>query len=331
MIQHPAILALLVGSLFAGLALVHSAGWAARILVGWDLRSGGEGQLRLERRTYLVSSVLNVVLVFQVMSVFLFIFTAESIHGLFTGAMCAAGTLNADRFGYPALAMKVVNCLLAGIWLVLNHADIQGYDYPLIRVKYALLLALVPSILAGDALQYAYFSGLKADVITSCCGSLFSQEGRGLAAELAGFPRGPTLAALATSMALTFLAGLVFLRKGKGGAWFSLSSTISSLVAGASLISLICLYLYELPTHHCPFCLLKGEYHYIGYLFYGTLLGGGIAGAGVGALAPFRDQPSLAPVLPRIQRTLAGSALLCHLTFLAASLFAVLFSGLHLD
>jgi len=36
------------------------------------------------------------------------------------------------------------------------------------------LLALAPVVLTETAAQAAYFGGLKADVITSCCGSLFS-------------------------------------------------------------------------------------------------------------------------------------------------------------
>lgn len=331
MIQHPAVLALLAGSLLSGLVLLHSAWWAARILRGWDLRSGGDGQLMLERRTYLVSAVLNAVLVFQVLSVFLLVFTAESLHGRFAGAMCAAGTLHAHPLGYPALGLKAANCLLAGTWLVLNRADTRGYDYPLVRIKYALLLLLAPSILAGDLLQYGYLAGLRADVITSCCGSLFGQEGRGLASELAALPARPLLAALAAALALAAGTGLAFLRRGRGAALFSAASVLATLLAGASLVSFICLYIYELPTHHCPFCLLKGEYHFIGYLFYAALLGGGLAGAGAGILAPFRRRPSLALVVPRMQRTLVGAALLCHLAFLLAAAVPMLTTGFRLE
>jgi hypothetical protein len=45
-------------------------------------------------------------------------------------------------------------------------------------------------------------------------------------------------------------------------------------VSVAALISFISVYFYELPTHHCPFCILQGEYHYVGYLIYAAVLGG---------------------------------------------------------
>jgi hypothetical protein len=29
-----------------------------------------------------------------------------------------------------------------------------------------------------------------------------------------------------------------------------------------------------MPHHHCPFCLLQGDYHYVGYAMYVTLFTG---------------------------------------------------------
>ena len=86
---------------------------------------------------------------------------------------------------------------------------------------------------------------------------------------------------------------MYFLLRGKGGKLFAVAGTLAFPVSVAALISFISLYFYELPTHHCPFCILQREYHYVGYLIYVTLLGGGIAAAGVWALMPFRSVPSL--------------------------------------
>ena len=118
MIQHPGILALLVASGIVSL-LLAAAGWQGfRILLGWDLHSGSEVQLDLERRTYLVSTLVANALLIQILSLFLFIFTADGLHNQFVGAMCAAGSLAVNAYGYPTLLMKVATCLLAGVWLV---------------------------------------------------------------------------------------------------------------------------------------------------------------------------------------------------------------------
>lgn len=102
MILSPAILALMMGSAAAVLLALYASILGVRILRHWDLSSGSELQLGLEKRTYLVSTLIAWAFAFQIGSLFLFIFTAEDLHRLFAGAMCAAGTLNVNEFGYPA-------------------------------------------------------------------------------------------------------------------------------------------------------------------------------------------------------------------------------------
>jgi hypothetical protein len=315
MIQHPAILALTVASLLTGLMLIYAGWYGSRILDKWDLQSGSELQLDLERRTYLISVILSYALLFQIGSLFLYIFTADNIHSQFTGAMCAAGSLSVNSYGYPVLILKIVNCLLAGVWLIINHVDTRGYDYPLIKPKYELLNVLVPLMLLEAVLQFVYFYNLKADVITSCCGSLFSTEKRSIAGEVAGLPNGPMMLAFFGIMSVTALIGATFYFKGKGGGWFSLLSGLTFLISSAAVVSFICLYFYELPSHHCPFCILQKEYFYIGYALYATLLGGAISGLGVGVLMPFRSHPSLARLIPLVQRRLTQVTLALYLLF----------------
>ena len=65
MFFKPAILALFTGSLLISGMLLFSAYYAVQILQKWDIRSGSEIQLNLERRTYLVSSLMAYALAFQ--------------------------------------------------------------------------------------------------------------------------------------------------------------------------------------------------------------------------------------------------------------------------
>jgi hypothetical protein len=305
MILHPAIIALLVSS-FLVTAMVLLAFWfGVRILRRWDLRSGSSLQLDLERRTYLISTVLAYVFGFQLISLFLLVYTADSLSTLFTGAMCAAGTFNVNGFGYPLLVLKIVNFLLAGLWLIMNHADNQAYDYPLVRIKYGLLMAIAPLVVLETVLQVLYFRGLRPEVITSCCGSLFSTGSATVASDIASLPGAPMRIVFAAVIVTTVVLGWVFTATGRGGYAFALSAGATFVVGLASLLSFISPAVYELPTHHCPFCVLQREYHYIGYLLYAALFGGAVCGMGVGLLMPFRGLPSLTSVLPSQQRRLA--------------------------
>ncbi len=90
------------------------------------------------------------------------------------------------------------------------------------------------------------------------------------------------------SLLLTLLAGLYFLIKGRGGSLFAALSGLNLVVSLLSILSFISIYFYELPSHHCPFCILQSSYSFLGYPIYLAVLGGGICGLGVGLLNPFR-------------------------------------------
>lgn len=330
MILQPAILALLIGSVFVVFMALYAGAFGVQILRRWDIRSGSEIQLGLERKTYLVSTVLVYVFGFELLSFFLFIYTVDGLHDFFPGAMCAAGSLNADPFGYPTLLVKLVNFLLIGVWLVINRVDREAEDYPLIRAKYKFFLALVPLLVVEAVLQAVYFLRLDPNVITSCCATIFSRESGLGSAVLTGAARVPTMAAFYGSMLLTVAAGVRFRRKGRGGRIFSASAAVTFVVSIVSIFSFISIYIYELPTHHCPFCMLQAEYGFIGYPLYAALLPAAIFGLGVGALMPFRNISSLAEIVPAAQRRLATWSSTLYLTFAVLVTVRILLSDLRL-
>jgi hypothetical protein len=331
MILHPPILALLMGSMVVTVLLLIASRDAYRILRHWDLASGSERQLGLERRTYLVSTIVGYACGFQVVSLFLFIYTADDLAPLFVGAMCAAGTLYVNPFGYPTLLLQMAAAILAGAWLIVNAADNRGRDYPLIRQKYVFLLALTPVVGGETGVQAAYFANLKANVITSCCGSLFSAAAPGVASELAGFPALPVEIMFYAVVATLLIAGAWFYRRASGGYIVAAFSVLAFAASIAALIAFISLYIYELPTHHCPFCILQREYHFIGYPMYALLFSGVIAGLGLGLLYRWRHLPSLQSVLPPLTRRLALAAMICFAAFAAISTYAMLATSFRLE
>jgi hypothetical protein len=326
MILHPAILALVAGAAVIGLMIIGASWFGLQIIRKWDLSSGSELQLGLEKKTYLISTVMAYAFGFQIISLFLFIHTADSLCSMFTGAMCAAGTLAVNSYGYPVFILKIVNFLFAGLWLIMNFADNRSQDYPLIRKKYLLLLVIMPFVLAEALLQAVYFFSLKADVITSCCGSLFSTEGRGTVQSFLSMPVGPVRVLFFASAACAAATGSYLYLTGRGAYLFSSVSLITFVVSALSLMLFVSLYIYEIPTHHCPFCILKKEYHFIGYLLYAALLGGAVAGIGAGMLQPFRTIHSLSLIIPDVQRRLALVAVLSSAVFTFTALYYMLFT-----
>ncbi len=330
MILHPAIISLLAGSLVISGMVVYASFHGMRILKSWDIHSGSELQLGLERRTYLVSTLMANAMAFQLLSLFLFIYAADHMAPLFVGAMCAAGTLKVNSWGYPTLLLKIVNWLFAGIWLIMNTTDNKGYDYPLIRKKYALLLVMTPAILLEGITQAGYFLQMQPAVITSCCGTLFTSEAEGITAGIVALPPKPVAFAFSAGLLLTLAVGVHSYIKGRLTTLFSILSLFTLVIAVIALISFISLYFYELPTHHCPFCLLQREYGYIGYAIYFTLMGGAVGGLGGAAVMPFKEVGSLVEVVPQIQQRLTLMAVVCFGIFAVIVVSGIAMSNLKL-
>ena len=325
---HPGILALLMGSVLTTSMLCYAAYEGVRIIRNWDIQSGSERQLELERKTYLISTVMNYVLGFQLLSLFLFIYTADTLSPLFVGAMCAAGSLKVNAFGYPALILKIVSFLLAGLWLIVNFVDNKAHDYPLIRMKYWLLLFIAPFLMAETIVAGGYLLGLSPNIITSCCGTLFTADADTVVSDLIALPRPLAQTAFFISAAITMVLGLSVYLNTKGAYLFSIASLVHFVISIVALISFISIYFYELPTHHCPFCILQAEYGYVGYVLYSAILAGAVAGLGTGSIMPFRKIESLQTIVPPIQKKLALIAVLADFTFVCLAGYGILFSNL---
>ena len=328
MLLNPAILALLAVSAVVTFLMAMAAVFAVRVLQHWDIGSGSERQLRLERRTYLISTLVAFSFVAEIVSLLLFVYNPEAMHTHFVGAMCATGVLNANAWGWPALFLKIAAFFAGAAWLTLNRLDNRGWDYPLIRLKYGALLGVAPLVAAGAVVQARYFLDLRPDVITSCCGALFSPESAGVAGEVAGLAPRDAALALVGSGVLVLAAGAWLHRRGSGGAAFAGAGALAFVVALAGVVSLIALYVYEHPHHHCPFCILKPGHDHLGYWLYVPLFAGTAFAFGAAVVAPWRRVASLAAFVPIEVRRLTRLALLGFAAFYAVAAWAIARSNL---
>ncbi len=309
MIFQPAALALLLASSLNALLLLASGVFALSLLRHWNPTSGSERQIALERRTYLVSTLVGLSLLTSLPALALFVHNADAMAPFFTGAMCAVGSLKVNAWGMPALLTMLAGFFLAAAWLVLNHLDNCGWDTPLMRGKYRLLLLLLaPLALAQAVLLWLYYLNLNPEVITSCCGSLFGPAAEGVAADLATLPLGIIQPVFFAGWLLTLIAGTVFILRGRLGRGFGLLAGLHLPLALAAVVAFIAPYIYEQPNHHCPFCLLQAEHGYAGWVLYLPLFVGTAAGIGAGLASGLDTNPrtaSLREAAPRVASSLA--------------------------
>lgn len=335
MILHPGIIGLIVGAIISIFMLSYAALTGVAILRRWDFSSSSENQLKLERRTYLVSTVVHWALLFQGLSLLLFVYTMDDIHGHFIGAMCATGSLNANPVGWYALVVKIVTLFLSCLWLVLNSVDQRLENIPFVRFKYSLLLGIVPLVAIDSFFIFSYFLGLEPAMITSCCGSLFGSNSSSAVSTLAALPVRETMVFFYsyTVFYIVCVTCILFFQSRFLRAIVSILAGIYLILGLAAVISFISIYIYELPTHHCPFDILQANYNFIGYPLYLLLFISVFFGSLPGLFQPLKVSSETAVVLETVERrwvkwSLGGTAgLVALVTYAVISSNLNYFSG----
>jgi len=329
MILHPGILALIIGSTIVFAMMLYASIEGIRIISGWNFQSSSEHQLDLERKTYLISSIIKYALGFEVLSTLLFIYTVDDIHTLFVGAMCATGSLNANPTGWYALYSKILVFFCAALWIMLNNLDQKAEDFPLIRPKYAALLLITILIGLDLFFEMRYFLGLNPEVITSCCGSLFSDTSSGIAGELSALSMRPMMVTFYLAVVIVIIASLLFMKSQAAFLRYVLSvlSLVLFGISIAAMISFISLYIYEMPSHHCPFDIFQKNYHFIGYPIYISLFCGVFFGILPGFFQPLKKIGSLRDTIILSEKKWLLLSILFILIFTAISSWPVVFGN----
>ena len=253
---------ILFGLLF--IAFVITVG----ILVKWDFGSYSEQQFRLERRAYLVMTILLFVFTVKFLLLVYFVFAIDSLSLLVPGAMCAAGVISANDYGMLLLFLKLVILFFLLLWMSLNSYDLLAKNYPLFRIKSWLFIAIFLVITIETGVDFAYFSHIDTLEPVNCCSTLYGQlEGAN------PLPFGLNTATLLILFYLLY-AAVVGAALSNQRILFVAAVLLFVFFKDYSVVYFFATYIYELPTHNCPFCMLQKEYYYVGYLVWGTLFAG---------------------------------------------------------
>ena len=248
-----------------------------RIARYWDLNSTTQLQYKLEKQSFLVATIIKYIFIIKLPLFLFFIFTADKLSDIITGAMCGAGVVNSVSFGSAMFFFKILNLYIFGFWLVLNHFDLKNENQPYTRYKFLLYSVGFIFLLIELYLDVDFFSSLDVSKLVSCCGTLFS------AASTSSFSFIFTINKLYFVYIFYAVFALLLISYIFKNSFMILGlNVIYIFISIISLIVFFGTYIYQLPTHHCPFCMLQKDYDYIGYVVYITLYVGtfyGISGA----------------------------------------------------
>ena len=237
------------------------------ILKGWNFGRFTQQQFDLENRSYLVMSIIFFVLGMKMLLLPYFAYAIDALSLLVPGAMCAAGVIDANDYGSVLLLLKLMILFLSGLWLGINRLDLEEKHYPYMKLKswfYLLLFVLLSAELVLDIL---YFTHIETTNPVSCCSVIFGEIGGNR------LPLGLDIPKLLILFYLLYALVVLMLYTGHFLIRIA-SSLFFAMIAYYSVVYFFGTYIYELPTHRCPFCMLQAEYHYVGYLLWGVLFVG---------------------------------------------------------
>lgn len=232
----------------------------------WDFDAFTTEQFTLENRSYLVMTIIFFAIVLKIILLPYFVYTIDALSDLVPGAMCGAGVIKANAYGNPLLALKIVILFLSGLWLSINTIDLKAKRYPYLKLKSWLFLFIFVLLSAEFLLDILYFTHIETTNPVSCCSVIFGQTGGANS-----LPLGLDIPKLLMLFYLLF--ALIVLSLLSSLPLVSIASGILFVMVGYyAVVYFFGTYIYELPTHKCPFCMLQDHYYYVGYVIWGSLL-----------------------------------------------------------
>lgn len=249
-----------------------------KIYFFWDIDSTSQKQYRLERESFLATTIIKFIFSLKIPLFLFFIFTLDKISTVLKGAMCGAGVVDATHYGIYLMVLKVLNIYLFAFWLKLNFWDIKDINQPYTKKKSLFYIFLFLLLLLEIALEFLMFNAIEIDKIVSCCGSIYSNSSSSTLSSIFLID----YKIIITIFYSNFLFMLIFYKNRYAYSTLNLIFIVISLI---SLILFFSPYIYELPTHHCPFCILQKDYFYVGYFIYAFLF----IGTFYGILVAFFD------------------------------------------
>ena len=234
------------------------------ILKNWDFNASTQKQYKLEKLSYLIVLIITISLVFNIFLLPYFAYTIESLSAIVPGAMCGAGVISANEYGNPLLLLKILILLFSGLWLLLNDEDLKAKEYPYTKIKFWFFTIIFFLVSCSFLLEIAYFSNISLERPVSCCSVIFGLSGEN------SLPLGLSISTILILFYLFSLLSMLFIWQKKAFA-LALSSSLFLFVAYYAVTHFFGTYIYQLPTHICPFCMLQSDYYYVGYLIWGLL------------------------------------------------------------
>ena len=235
------------------------------IIKNWDFNKTTNKQYKLEKTSYLVILIISFTLIVKIVLFPYFAYSLDNLSNIVPGAMCAAGIVGANEFGQINLALKILILFFIGVWLIINSLDLKEKTYPFTKKKYFLYIFIFILSIVELFLDFSFLENISTKEPVMCCSVIFGVNNTGtkIPFDLSIFNL------LIVFYLLYILTTILSLQK---SSFINLIINFMFLYIGYYAVTyFFSTYIYQLPTHQCPFCMLQKEYDFIGYFIWGTL------------------------------------------------------------
>jgi hypothetical protein len=246
---------------------------SVRIYLRWDINSTTILQYKLEKQGYLSATIVKYIFILKLPLFLFFIFTLDKLSTIITGAMCAVGVVDATDYGMYLLVFKILNLYLFGFWLVIHYLDTKSQHLIYTRIKSIFFVSIFALLVVEIALEWLMFYSMDNKSIVDCCGVIYSSCSTTIIAKVLSIDSSILLSIFYANFLLIVIFFYTISKE-----LFAVANLVFVVTSLITLISFFGTYIYELPTHHCPFCFLQRDYYYVGYLIYTLLFVGTFSG-----------------------------------------------------
>lgn len=246
-------------SLFVGLFAVIIGWHTGR---KWSPLSSAEEQYELEKKVYLIITLITLGLYIRLALVPLWFLTLQSLIPSIPGAMCLTGVHMANTpFSFIASTFKFIIPLFYGYWLILNAIDRRIETQPFMKTKLSTLVPIGILMLAESSLDLKFLLPLQPRRVT-CCTSVFDMPGEGVPEIIT---TSTWLWAVVFYILIAILIGTLILIH-KKPKYKNISRNFTGIAPVALVVFILALHtkisplFLHAPFHHCVFCLWQNTW-----------------------------------------------------------------------
>ncbi len=212
------------------------------------------------KNVYLLAYSLALYLVLHFLLLIYTLYAIDDLAEILKGAMCGAGVVGANALLEPFILAKGITFFFALFTVSLysenERLSVRKYDKK-IAIFFALFLL---SLFAESGLIFSAASTFESSKIVSCCSSLFAA-----APAFLTFPIDPLFTAILFNVTVfSVLFSMIY----KNALLGFISIFLFAFFAYLSYVYFYSPYIYELPTHKCPYCALSSHYYFIGFAIF---------------------------------------------------------------